>query len=158
MKQCLSPDLWTGFLDGALPPLLESEAEAHLAECRHCRFLASEFVRVEAVLAGAANESKQGAALAPAEIRIALDRFHAQIRRPQGIACRLEALRFFLDAMLGSSAGNKVLRVAALQEEIDEPGWAEFIGRLAAMIGDLCGDGAGTIVSYIGKLAEPEMA
>jgi anti-sigma factor RsiW len=158
MKQCLSPEIWTGFLDGALSPEEESTAEAHLAGCSHCRFLAGEFVRVEDVLTGAARQARERAALGAAEIRIALNRFHAQLREPRGITCCLEALRFFLAGMLGSSAGSKVLQAAARQKEIDEATWPGFIARLSGMIGDLCGDGAGAIVAYIGNLAEPEMA
>jgi anti-sigma factor RsiW len=158
MTQCLSPEIWTGFLDGALSPEEESRTEAHLASCSHCSFLASEFVRVEDVLTGAAQQARQRATLAPFEIRLALDRFHAQLREPRGITCCLEALRFFLNGMLGSTAGGKVLQAAARQREINEATWPRFIARLSGMIGDLCGDGAGTIVSYIGNLAEPEMA
>jgi anti-sigma factor RsiW len=166
MKNCLSPDTWTGFLDGTLSPDDERMAEAHLAACQHCRLLATEFVRVEDVLIGASRQARERAALQPSEIREALDRFHAQIRaqihaqihQPRGITCCLEALRFFLSGMLGSSAGGKVIQAAAGQSGIDEAGWNAFIGRLSDMIGDLCGDGAGAIVTYIGKLAEPEMA
>jgi anti-sigma factor RsiW len=158
MKTCLSPEMWTGFLDGALSPNQEGLAEAHLAACNHCRLLATEFVRVEDVLTGAARQAKERAALQPAEIRLALDRFHAHIQQPRGITCCLEALRFFLTGMLGTSAGSKVIQAAARQAEIDEAAWPDFIGRLSRMIGDLCGDGAGAIVTYIGKLAEPEMA
>jgi len=158
MKHCLSPEMWTGFLDGALSPNEESMAEAHLAACAHCRLLATEFVHVEDVLTGAARQAKERAALEPADIRRALNRFHSQIRQPRGITCCLEALRFFLAGMLGTSAGGKVIQAAAKQTEIDEAGWADFIGRLSGMIADLCGDGAGAIVTYIGKLAEPELA
>ena len=158
MKNCLSPEMWTGFLDGALSPREESDAEAHLADCSHCRLLASEFVRVEEVLAGTARLARDHAHLAPSEIRRALDRFHAQLHEPRDITCCLEALRFFLSGMLGASAGSKVLEAAARHKEITEVTWPRFIARLSEMIGDLCGDGAGTIVSYIGNLAEPGLA
>jgi anti-sigma factor RsiW len=158
MKQCLSPETWTGFLEGALSGEAERSAEAHLAACGHCRFLASEFVRVEEVLTGAARQAKEREVMAPSEIRLALDRFHRQIHAPRGITCCLEALRFFLSGMLGAAAGNKVLNAAAANREIDEALWPGFITRLSDMIGDLCGDGAGAIVTYIGKLADPELA
>ena len=158
MKHCLSPETWTGFLDGALSPEAESKAETHLAACQHCRLLALEFVRVEDVLTGAARQAKERTALQPFEIRRALDRFRTAVREPRGISCCLEALRFFLAGMLGTSAGGKVMQAAAKQAEIDEAGWPDFIARLSDMIGDLCGDGAGAIVAYIGNLAEPEMA
>jgi hypothetical protein len=51
-----------------------------------------------------------------------------------------------------------VIQAAAGQTGIDEAGWNIFIRRLSDMIGDLCGDGAGAIVTYIGKLAEHETA
>jgi anti-sigma factor RsiW len=158
MKHCLSPEAWTGFLDGTLSPEDESKAETHLAACQHCRFLALEFVRVEDVLTGAARQAKERTVLRPSEIRRALDRFHTTVQQPRGITCCLEALRFFLAGMLGTAAGGKVILAAAKQAEIDEAGWPDFIIRLSDMIGDLCGDGAGAIVSYIGNLAEPEMA
>jgi anti-sigma factor RsiW len=158
MKNCLSPETWMGFLDGALSAEEEGKAEAHLAACTHCRLLATEFVRVEDVLTGVARQAKERAVLDPTEIRQALDRFHTQIHEPRGITCCLEALRFFLTGMLGTSAGGKVIQAAATQAEITEAGWPDFISRLSGMIGDLCGDGAGAIVAYIGKLAEPEMA
>jgi predicted anti-sigma-YlaC factor YlaD len=157
MKHCLSPEMWTGFLDGALSREAENKAETHLAACAHCRLLATEFVRVEDVLTGAARQAKERAALAPSEIRLALDRFHAQIHEPRGITCCLEALRFFLTGMLGASAGGKVIQAAAKQAEITEAAWPGFIVRLSGMIGDLCGDGAGAIVAYIGNLAEPAL-
>jgi anti-sigma factor RsiW len=155
--QCLSPEIWTAFLDGALSLEEENEAETHMAECAHCRLLATEFIRVEEVLCGAARQAKERAALDPAEIRRALDRFRSQNHEPRGITCCLEALRFFLTGMLGTSAGGKVLQAAARQAEIDEAGWPDFILRLSYMIGDLCGDGAGAIVAYIGNLAEPQL-
>jgi anti-sigma factor RsiW len=158
MKHCLSPETWTGFLDGTLSPHEESVAETHLAACTHCRLLATEFVRVEDVLTGAARQARERTALAPSEIRQALDRFHAQIHEPRGITCCLEAIRFFLTGMLGTSAGSKVIQAAAKQAEITETGWPDFILRLSDMIGDLCGDGAGAIVAYIGNLAEPALA
>jgi hypothetical protein len=158
MKNCLSPELWTGFLDGTLSDEYETSAEAHLSDCSHCRLLASEFVRVEDVLIGVARQARDHASMAPSEIRRALDRFHAEIHEPRGISCCLEALRFFLSGMLGASAGSKVLEAAARHKEITEATWPRFIARLSDMIGDLCGDGAGTIVSYIGHLAEPGSA
>lgn len=158
MKNCLSPEIWTGFLDGTLTQEEETSAEAHLATCSHCRLLASEFVRVEDVLIGVARQARDHASLAPAEIRMALDRFKTQIHEPRGITCCLEALRFFLTGMLGATAGSKVLEAAARHKEISEATWPRFIDRLSEMISDLCGDGAGTIVSYIGNLAEPGTA
>ena len=158
MKHCLSPETWIGFLDGALSPEQESKAQTHLAACQHCRLLATEFVRVEDVLTGAGRQAKESATLAPSEIRLALNRFQAQIREPRGISCCLEAIRFFLAGMLGTAAGGKVIQAAAKQAEITEAGWPVFITRLSDMISDLCGDGAGAIVAYIGNLAEPAMA
>jgi anti-sigma factor RsiW len=158
MKHCLSPEIWTGFLDGSLSTGEETRAEKHLAICSHCHFLAGELVRVEEVLTGVARESKDRVAMAPKEIRMALNRFQSHMRAPRGIACCLDALRFFLNGMLGSSAGGKVLRSAARQVEVTEAGWPDFIARLSNMIGDLCGEGAGAVVAYIGKLAEPGLA
>jgi anti-sigma factor RsiW len=162
MKNCLSPDTWTGFLDGALSPEEESKAEVHLAECAHCRFLATEFVRVEEVLTGAAKRAKERMALGPAEIRQALDRLrtqmHSEAHETRGITICLEALRFFLTGMLGTAAAGKVIQAAARKAEISEAMWQDFIVRLSDMSSDLCGDGAGAIVAYIGKLAEPGSA
>jgi anti-sigma factor RsiW len=158
MTHCLSPEIWTGFLDGSLSPDEETRAEKHLAICSHCHFLAGELVRVEEVLAGEAREARERVAMAPREIRMALSRFQGRMREPRGIACCLDALRFFLNGMLGSSAGSKVLRSAARQVEITEAGWPDFIARLSNIIGDLCGDGARAVVAYIGNLAEPGLA
>jgi predicted anti-sigma-YlaC factor YlaD len=158
MKNCLTPEIWTCFLDGSLSAEEETRAETHLTNCSHCRFLATEFVRVEQVLTGVAGQARAQAAMAPEEIRMALERFHSRMHEPRGIACCLEALSCFLTGMLGPSAGGKVLQAAARQHEITEARWGDFIARLSDTIGDLCGEGAGAMVAYIGKLAEPGMA
>jgi hypothetical protein len=158
MKQCLSPEVWTGLLEGGLSKEEKSLAEAHLAMCSHCSFVASELVRVEQILTGAGEQARARAALDPAQIRLAFDRFHVRTREPRGMACCLEALRFFLSGMLGESAGRTVVWAAAGQKEITEAAWPGFIARLSDTIADLCGEGAGAIVSYIGKLNLPEIA
>ncbi len=158
MNHCLKPDIWNRFLDGSLSPAEGAAAESHLSACSQCRLVATEFVHVEEVLAGAAQEACRRAAMEPAEIRTALDRFRGRLHEPRGIACCVDALGFFLSAMLGASAGSKVMRSAARQAEITEARWPDFIARLSVMISDLCGEGAGAIVTYIGKLAEPETA
>jgi len=158
MKQCLSPEMWIRLLDGELSRGEKSITEAHFSVCSHCRLMARELVRVEQILSGAGEVVRRQSAMAPEEIRGALDHFHERLRGPREIACCLDALGFFLGGMLGASAGNKVIQAAARQKEITRAAWPGFIARLAATSADLCGEGAGAIISYIGKLNLPEMA
>jgi hypothetical protein len=154
MNECFDAETWAAYFEGVLP----QQRERHLAACSRCRDIAAEFARVEEHLAAAAQWARQSAAMEPRQIHEALGRFHARMGERRGIACCLDALNFFLSGMLGSSACGKVLAAAARHAEVTEAAWPGFISRLSRMSSDLCGEGAGAIVSYIGKLAEPEPA
>lgn len=130
MTRCPSAEVWKRFLDQAPSLNGESVVQAHLLECRHCSFLALEFMRVGNIL---------------------------QTRQPCGLTCRLEVLRSFLRGILGTAGGNQVLQTAARQAEINVAIWPAFIVRLSEVTEELCGAGAAAIVTYIGKLPEHEI-
>jgi hypothetical protein len=149
MNGCFNAETWAAYFYGALPP----DRQLHLEACPHCRHLAAEIARVEAHIESVAARARESTAMDPGEMREAFGRFQARVGERRGIACCLDALNFFLSGMLGSSACGKVLEAAARYTEVTEAAWPGFIARLSGLSSDLCGEGAGAIVSYIGELA-----
>lgn len=155
---CATPETWILYFDGALPPGQQAEFFAHVNSCAACRMASLEMANLERLILLKAAEVRSLALPGQAQTELALCQVRARLRDERLVEPYVDALRHFLNGMLGQRAGERMLRRAAGSATITDEIWPGFITSLTRTVSELCGDSAAAVVICIGQVCIGQVA